>query len=90
VDSDSFDRYASAHIEGSKVIARVTRLESFGAFCELAPGVSGLLTVADMHRRMQFPEDYPKVGESLEVFIAYINKRDRKIRLSEKPLGGNA
>jgi small subunit ribosomal protein S1 len=65
--------------------ATVVRLTDFGAFCELAPGVDGLLHVSQMRsggERVQRPKDVLKVGEKLDLRIVSIDPSQRRIALS--------
>ncbi len=83
---DAFLEYCDAHREGTNVPARVTNVASFGVFCELAKDVEGLLPVTDLagvRRPTKFPEDFPSIGDELNVSIAYINRDERKIRLGK-------
>jgi small subunit ribosomal protein S1 len=73
--------------EGGVVRGTVRSLTDFGAFVELAPGVDGLLHVADMSWvRVGKPSEVVSVGDSLEVKILKINKETRKISLGLKQL----
>lgn len=73
--------------EGSVVAGRVRSLTDFGAFISLAPGVDGLLHVADISwTRVNKPEDVLKAGESVEVKILKINRETRKISVGRKQL----
>ena len=83
---DAFLEYCDAHPEGTNVTARVRKVASFGVFCELAKDVEGLLMVTDLPgvpRPTKFPEDYPSIGDELNVSIAYIDRDGRKIRLGK-------
>jgi ribosomal protein S1 len=42
-----FEAFAASHPVGTKLRARVTTMRAFGAFCQLADGVDGLLLVPD-------------------------------------------
>ena len=84
--SDPFETFIVAHPEGSRIVARVDQVAQFGVFCELASDVTGLLLVPDfaVAGPKQFPEDYPKIGDVIDVTIAFINQEHRKIRLSQR------
>ncbi len=56
--------------EGSVVAGTVTRLEKFGAFIELLPGVEGLAHVSELAwSRVESPADLLRVGQSVAVKI---------------------
>jgi small subunit ribosomal protein S1 len=73
--------------EGDVVQGTVRSLTDFGAFVELAPGVDGLLHVADMAwMRIAKPADVVAVGQSLQVKILKVNPESRRISLGLKQL----
>ncbi len=73
--------------EGSVVAGRVRSLTDFGAFVEIAPGIDGLLHVADMAwTRVNKPSDLLKAGDSIEVKILKIQPGGRKVSLGRKQL----
>jgi small subunit ribosomal protein S1 len=73
--------------EGDVVQGTVRSLTDFGAFVELAPGVDGLLHVADMAwMRIAKPADVVAVGQPLQVKILKVNAESRRISLGLKQL----
>jgi small subunit ribosomal protein S1 len=69
---------------GSTVPGTVRRLEAFGAFVEIAPGVEGLVHVSKIttERRLSHPRQALEVGQSIEVTILSIDAKQRRISLS--------
>ncbi|MFI5345662.1 MAG: S1 RNA-binding domain-containing protein [Elusimicrobiota bacterium] len=56
--------------EGSVVMGTVTRLEKFGAFIELLPGVEGLAHISELAwSRVESPSDLLAVGQSVAAKI---------------------
>ena len=75
---------------GQVVRGKVTRIESYGAFVEIAPGVEGLLHVSNIsRRRVEDPNDVLKVGETLEVMVLEITEGGKRIGLGRKQLEAN-
>jgi small subunit ribosomal protein S1 len=71
---------------GSRHTGKVTRLEKFGAFVELEPGVEGLLHVADLSfDRIEHPNLLLKEGQDLDVLIASFDMRTKKVSLHPAP-----
>jgi small subunit ribosomal protein S1 len=71
---------------GSRHNGKVTRLEKFGAFVELEPGIEGLLHVADLSfDRVEHPNLILKEGQDLEVVIASFDLRTKKVSLHPAP-----
>lgn len=69
-----WEHFKSEHPPGSKVVGTVTRAEPFGVFLDLGVPFDAVLLVpyiAPIGTRKSFPDDYPKVGEELEVFIRH-------------------
>jgi small subunit ribosomal protein S1 len=71
---------------GSRHTGKVTRLEKFGAFVELEPGIEGLLHVADLSfDRVEHPNTILKEGQDLDVLIASFDMRTKKVALHPAP-----
>ena len=69
---------------GSVVQGSVRRVEQFGAFVELAPGIEGLVHVSQMalDRRIAHARQGATVGQSVEVTVVSIDPEKRRIGLS--------
>ncbi|MDP6988607.1 MAG: S1 RNA-binding domain-containing protein, partial [Planctomycetota bacterium] len=77
----------AALVSGSLVKGVVTRIESFGAFVELSPGVEGLVHVSNLSRkRVESPEDVLSVGDRVEAMVLEITEDGRRIGLGMKQL----
>ncbi len=73
---------------GKRLVAKVVKLVSFGAFIELEEGVEGLLHISDLtwEGRPTSVEEYVAVGDKPWVQVIEINKEERKIKLGLKQL----
>jgi small subunit ribosomal protein S1 len=69
---------------GTTVTGTVRRVEQFGAFVELAPGLDGLVHVSKLvlDRRISHPRQVVSVGEAVAVTIVSIDAAQRRIALS--------
>jgi small subunit ribosomal protein S1 len=69
---------------GSTVRGIVRRLEPFGAFVEIAPGVDGLVHVSKLalDRRISHPRQVVSIGDAVDVTIVAIDGEQRRISLS--------
>ncbi|MBK7859600.1 MAG: S1 RNA-binding domain-containing protein [Archangiaceae bacterium] len=68
--------------EGSQVKGKVVRLQAFGAFVELKPGVDGLIHVSALSdRRIAHPRDAVKVGDEVEVLIEKVDPAEKRLGL---------
>lgn len=77
-------------VPGKVVRGKVTRLEGFGAFVELAPGVEGLVHVSNLSRkRVQNAGDVLSVGQEVEAQVLEIKEGGRRIGLGIKQLERN-
>ncbi|MBW6515940.1 MAG: S1 RNA-binding domain-containing protein [Candidatus Cloacimonetes bacterium] len=74
--------------EDDIVKCRILRNESFGSFCEIKPGVEGLIPISELLRgsRVNDPSEVVSVGDFVEAQIIKINRDERKISLSLKAL----
>jgi small subunit ribosomal protein S1 len=69
---------------GTKRQGIVRRIQPFGAFVELAPGVDGLLHISELavEKRIDHPREVLQVGESLDVYVKSVDLERRRISLS--------
>ncbi len=68
--------------EGSTLKGRVARLQQFGAFVELRPGVDGLIHVSALSdRRIAHPRDVVRVGDEVEVQVEKVDGNEKRIAL---------
>jgi small subunit ribosomal protein S1 len=73
---------ASELKEGDRLEGKVVRLQPFGAFVELRPGVDGLIHVSALSdRRIAHPRDVVKVGDVVPVVIEKIDTNEKRIGL---------
>jgi small subunit ribosomal protein S1 len=75
------------YAKGSTTSGRVTRVEAFGAFVELEPGVEGLVHISELeHRRVKRVQEVLNVGDMTEVQIIEVDPKKKRISLSVKAL----
>src|SRR5881409_2113962 len=69
---------------GASVCGTVRRLEQFGAFVELAPGIDGLVHVSRLalDRRVSHPRQIVSVGDTVDVTVVELDLEKRRIGLS--------
>lgn len=64
---------------------RVNRIESFGAFVEILPGVDGMVHISQLETgRVERVEDVARVGDEMMVMVIYVDPVTGKIRLSRQ------
>ncbi len=70
--------------EGSRVKGTITRLQPFGAFVEIAPGVEGLVHISELGagRRINHPKEVVSVGQQVEASVLAIDHDKRRLSLS--------
>lgn len=77
----------SRFAKGTTATGKVSRLEAFGAFVELEPGVEGLVHISEIdHKRVNRVADVLKVGQDVEVQILEVEPKRKRISLSVKAL----
>ena len=69
---------------GTTVRGVVRRLEPFGAFVEIAPGIDGLVHVSKLvlDRRISHPRQVLTVGQEVEVSVVGVDTEKRRVSLS--------
>jgi len=72
---DPWDEAADRWVEGARATGTVARVEQFGAFVELAPGVEGLVHVSEMGQKKL------KRGETVRVAVLGLDRERRRISL---------
>jgi small subunit ribosomal protein S1 len=90
LERDPWDDIASRFPEGTRAAGKVARVESFGAFVELAPGVEGLVHVSELGagRKVNHPREVVKPGQAVEVTVLGADRERRRISLSMAAPGG--
>ena len=77
------DAFLTATPDGAVVSGSVTRLEKFGAFVELAPGVEGLLHVSEVAwSRIESPAEILKIGQTISVKLLKRETVEGRLKLS--------
>ncbi len=73
---------------GDKISGKVVVLADYGAFVEIAPGVEGLIHVSEMSwsQHLRSPQEFLKVGDTVEALILTLDRTDRKMSLGIKQL----
>jgi ribosomal protein S1 len=83
LQSHPWDEAALKFKEGSIYPGTVVRMESFGAFVRLAPGVDGLVHISQISdKRISKPEEVLKIDQEVQAKILKIDTANRKISLS--------
>lgn len=82
------EEFISKLIPGDIINARVTHLESFGAFCDIGCGIIALLPIDSVSvSRISHPRDRFSCGDDIKVVVKSIGD-DGKITLTHKELLG--
>lgn len=81
---DPWDAVRGKYTVGATAPGTVRKLENFGAFVELEPGLDGLVHVSKivLDRRVSHPRQVLNVGDQVEVTIVSIDTEKRRIGLS--------
>jgi small subunit ribosomal protein S1 len=81
---DPWTEVAQQFPVGSRVQGQVTRLQPFGAFVELAPGVEGLIHISEMGagKRIGHPQEVLGPGQAVEASVIAIDPANKRISLT--------
>jgi small subunit ribosomal protein S1 len=84
LEKDPWTEVADRYTEGSRLRGRVVRLQPFGAFVEIEPGIEGLVHISQMaaDRRINNPREVVEVGQEVEVTVVGVEASRRRISLS--------
>jgi small subunit ribosomal protein S1 len=69
---------------GQLCSGRVTRIMAYGAFVEVSDGVTGLLHISELPKRVRNPQELLEVGQTIEVAVLTANEEDGKLALTMK------
>ncbi len=90
VSGSPWDNVMDNFREGGAYDGEVVRMEHFGAFIQLAPGIDGLVHVSELSLgRVRHPRDILQIGQSVRIQILSIDPIRQRISLSIKALHGN-
>jgi small subunit ribosomal protein S1 len=82
LEQDPWDAARPQLKEGAKLQGKVARLQPFGAFVELFPGVDGLVHVSALsNRHVQHPREVVKEGETIFVQVESIDDAQKRVAL---------
>lgn len=80
-----WDNVKEKYPEDSIVLGKVVRINDFGAFVELEPGVDGLVHISKIsHNRIEHPSEVLKIGEEIKAKILSVDEEKKRISLSIK------
>ncbi|GAC1548861.1 MAG: hypothetical protein NVS3B10_12390 [Polyangiales bacterium] len=84
VEKDPFEHVPEKYAKGTAHKGKVVRLQPFGAFIELEPGLDGLMHVSDIpspDKRFMHPNEVLKVGQEMDVVVSNHDVVNKKIAL---------
>ncbi|HYX37430.1 MAG TPA: S1 RNA-binding domain-containing protein [Oligoflexus sp.] len=86
IQEDPWATIGNRYETGKSYSGTVTRLETFGAFVSLEPGVEGLVHISEMswEKRIHHPNEILKVGDKVDVRVVDIQNESQKLSLSLK------
>jgi small subunit ribosomal protein S1 len=81
---DPWQSAAERFPAGTTAKGTVRRLEPFGAFVEIAPGLEGLVHVSrlSLDRRVSHPRQVVAIGDEVDVTVVEVDPEKRRISLS--------
>jgi small subunit ribosomal protein S1 len=83
LERDPWEDVATRFPSGTKVSGLVKRIEQFGAFVELAPGIEGLVHIGELSggKQVRNARELTKVGATLDVTVLALDRERRRISL---------
>lgn len=91
-EHDPWEGAAQKYARGSKHKGKVARLQPFGLFIELEPGIDGLLHASDIvsAKRFSHPNEIYKAGDEIDVVVVQSDVGHRRIGLHPAPKDGES
>jgi len=90
LEGSPWERVGTDFVEGGLYPVTVMRLENFGAFCELAPGLEGLIHVSELSwERVKHPDAVVQKGDKLTAKLIRVETDRKRLGLSLKQVGGD-
>ena len=88
LEENPWDTIDMRHPIGTRISGKVRNLTNFGAFVEIEEGIDGLVHISDMSwtKRIKHPSEVMKKGETVEVVILDIDKKNHRISLGHKQI----
>ena len=82
--ADPWDTVVDRYPVGSALHGKVTRIERFGAFVEIVPGVEGLIPIGKLGggRRLMSAREVVSEGQELDLKVESVDRERRRISLS--------
>lgn len=85
LEADPWSQVSAKYPIGSQHDVKVMKTADFGVFVELEPEIEGLIHISELStQRIEKPEDFCKVGDTLRAEVVTIDADARKIGLSSK------
>jgi small subunit ribosomal protein S1 len=80
---DPWKAFVGSLAVGTRFRGKVVRLQPFGAFIEIAPGVDGLLHISELSgdRHISHPKEVLKVGDDIDVLVREIDIERKRLSL---------
>jgi small subunit ribosomal protein S1 len=87
LEADPWTRVDEVAREGMVVDGQVVRLQEFGAFVRVGPGIEGLLHVSELPGKVSHPSAVLRVGQEVRVVVQRVDPEARRISLAPAPEG---
>jgi small subunit ribosomal protein S1 len=84
LSEDPWATATASLVEGTQVRGKITRMQPFGAFVEIAPGVEGMVHISELAagRRINHPREVVELGQEIEATVLGVDAEKRRIALS--------
>lgn len=78
-----FELYGAQLVTGAQIDGTVARLETYGAFVSLFPGLDGLIHISELStKRIKHPDEVVKIGDKVTVRILEADPVTKRVSLS--------
>ncbi len=88
---DPWEAALAKYPPGFLITGTITKLADFGAFCQLEPGLEGLIPIGEIlwTRRLKHPSEILAVGQQVQAVVLQVEPDRRRLSLSIKQAQAN-
>lgn len=91
MEKNPWDEVEKKYPVGTNVQVEIRNLTNYGAFCEIEPGLEGLIHISDLSwiRKVSHPSEVLNRGDKVDAVVLAVDKDNKRINLGIKQLSTN-
>jgi small subunit ribosomal protein S1 len=91
MEKNPWDEVEKKYPVGTNVQVEIRNLTNYGAFCEIEPGLEGLIHISDLSwiRKVSHPSEVLQRADKVDAVVLAVDKDNKRINLGIKQLSTN-